>query len=74
MKPPKIVLDLLHLKKDSSDASVYKQLFMEIQGSYRDYIPVFTDGSRDGNSVACALYFLSNTIIFFYRLPPYILL
>ena len=29
-KPPKIVLDLMHLKKDRTDASVYQQLFMEI--------------------------------------------
>ena len=30
IKPPKIVLDLVHLKKDRTDASVYQQLFMEI--------------------------------------------
>ena len=36
---------------------------MEIQERYRDYIPVYTDGSRDGNSVACAKDFPSNTII-----------
>ena len=30
---------------------------------YRDYIPVYTDGSRVGNSVACAIVFLSNTVI-----------
>ena len=30
IKPPKIVLDLVHLKKDCTDASVYQQLFMEI--------------------------------------------
>ena len=27
---------------------------MEIRDRYRDHIPVYTDGSRDGNSVACA--------------------
>ena len=54
IKPPQIVLDLMHLKKDRTDASVYKQLFMAIGNRYRDYIPVFTDGSRGGSSVACA--------------------
>ena len=28
IKPPKIVLDLVHLKKDRTDASIYQQLFM----------------------------------------------
>ena len=40
IKPPKIVLDLVHLKKDRTDTSIYQQLFMEIQDRYRDYIPV----------------------------------
>ena len=41
--PPKIVLDLVHLKKDHTDACVYKQLFMDFQDGYRDYIPVYTE-------------------------------
>ena len=61
IKPPKIVLDLVHLKKDRTDASIYQQLFIEIRDRYRDYIPVYTDGSRDGNSVACAAVFPSDT-------------
>ena len=65
IKPPKIVLDLVHLKKDCTDAYVYQQLFMEIRDRYRDHIPVYTDGSRDGNYVACAA---SDTIISM-RLP-----
>ena len=36
----KIVLDLVDLKKERTDYSVYKQLFMEIQDRYHDYIPV----------------------------------
>ena len=63
IKPRKIVLDLVHLKKDRTDAAIYKQLFMEIRDRYRDYIPVYTDGSRDGNAVACATVFPSNTVI-----------
>ena len=53
--PPKIVLDLVHLKKGRTDTSAYQQLFMEIQDKYRDYIPVYIDGSRDGNYVVCAI-------------------
>ena len=68
IKPPKIVLELVHLKKDRTDASIYQQLFMEIQDRYRDHIPVYTDGSRDGNAVACATVFPSNTVISM-RLP-----
>ena len=68
IKPPKIVLDLVHLKKDRTDASIYQQLFMEIRDRYRHYIPVYTDGSRDGNAVACATVFPSNTGISM-RLP-----
>ena len=36
---------------------------MEIRYLYRDYIPVYTDGSRNGNSVACATVFPSNIVI-----------
>ena len=61
VKPPKIVLDLVHLKKDRTDASIYQQLFLEIRDKYRDYIPVYTDGSQDGNSVACATVSPSDT-------------
>ena len=49
-------------------SSIYQQLFMEIRDRCRDYIPVYTDGSRDGNSVACATVFHSDTE-FSMRLP-----
>ena len=41
---------------------------MEIRDRYRDYIPVYTDGSRDGNFVACARVVPPNTVISM-RLP-----
>ena len=53
----------LTASKDRTDASNYQKLFMEIRDRYRDYIPVYTDGSWDENSVACAIVFPSNTII-----------
>ena len=55
IKPPKIVLDLVQLEKDRTDASIYQQPFFEIRDRYHDYIPIYTDGSRVGNSVACAI-------------------
>ena len=54
---------MLHLKKGRTDASAYQQVFMEIRDRYRDHIPVDTDGSRDGHSVACATVFPSDTVI-----------
>ena len=56
IKSSKIVLDLVHLMKDRTYASVYQQLFMEMRDRYRDHIPDYTDGSRDGNYVACASF------------------
>ena len=38
--------------------------FTEMRDRYRDYITIYTDGSRGGNSVACATVFPSNTVIF----------
>ena len=63
IKPPKIVLNLVHLKKDHIDAYIYQKLLSEILERYRDYISVNTDGSRDRNFVAYAAVFPPNTII-----------
>ena len=41
---------------------------LEIRDMYRDNIPVDTDVSRDGNSVACSTVFPSNPVISM-RLP-----
>ena len=38
------VLDLVHLKKDRTDASTHQQHFMPIRDRYHDYIPLCTDG------------------------------
>ena len=61
-------MDLVPLNRDSTDSSVYKQLFMAIRDIYRDYIPVYTDGSLDEDSVACITVFPSDTVISM-RLP-----
>ena len=68
IRQPKTVLHLMHLKKDRTGVSIYRQPFMEIRARYRDYIPVYTEGSRDGNYVAWAAIVVSNTVISM-RLP-----
>ena len=42
------------------DALIYQQLFLEKRDKYHDCI---TDGSRDGNYVACTTISLSDTLI-----------
>ena len=42
---------------------LFIKLFMKIRDMYRDYIPVYTDGSRSGNYVVCATVFPSETLI-----------
>ena len=61
LPPWYVKLDLVHLKKDQTDASIYQHLFLEIRDKYRDYIPIYTHRSRDGNSVACAMVLPSDT-------------
>ena len=63
VEPPKIVLDLVHLK-----IAQMHLFIMEIRDRYRENIPVYTDGTRDGNDVACATVFPSDRIISM-RLP-----
>ena len=62
IRPLKIVLDLMHVKKDRIKASTYKQLLMEIRNRYHGYIPVCTYRLRDATVLA------SDTVISM-RLP-----
>ena len=62
IKPPKIVLDLVHLKKDHTDESIYQKLFMEIQDRYHVYSCLYRWFT------GCATVFPSNTVISM-RLP-----
>ena len=58
------MLDLVHLKKYRTDASIYQQLFLEIRDKYRAYISVYTYVSRDGHYVACAMRLPDSASIF----------
>ena len=66
IRPPKIVLDLMHL--NIAQMRLFIRSFSWKCTRYRDYILVYTDGSRDAKYVACATDFPSNTIISM-RLP-----
>ena len=63
LSPWCVKLDLMHLNKGCTYASVYKQIFLELRERYRDYISIYTDGSRDGSSEACVTVFPPDTVI-----------
>ena len=62
IKPPNIVFDLVHLKKDHTNALVYGLHFLEIKNIFCDFIQVYTDGAHDANSIASPTVFPSETI------------
>ena len=45
IKPPDVVFDLEHLKKDPANDLVYRQHFLEIKNKSCDFIQIYTDGS-----------------------------
>ena len=49
-----------------SEASIYYQLFMAMQDRHRNYIPVYTDCSLGGNSMACASFPIRQRNFHFY--------
>ena len=54
----------MYLKKDGTDGSPYQQRFMKLRVKYYGYIPVYTDGSQDGNSVASGTDIPLDTLTF----------
>ena len=57
VKPPKIVVRLVHLNEDCTDNIVYKQLLMGIKDRYCHFSFVCTDRSQFVNSVTCDTVF-----------------
>ena len=53
--PPKIILDLHKNKKSEVDSHIFKTEFLEIKSSYKHYISIYTDGSKQDEKVACAV-------------------
>ena len=52
---PKVIFDINTSKKSSTDPSLFRSKFVEIKSEYRDFIPIYTDGSRDGDTVAATV-------------------
>ena len=52
--PPNIVFDLNINKKSMTNPLFYQTKFLEIKSQYKDYISIYTDGSKQDNKVGCA--------------------
>ena len=52
--PPNIIFDLNINKKSMTDPLFYQTKFLEIKSQYKDYISIYTDGSKQDNKVGCA--------------------
>ena len=48
--------DLTSDKKSETDPSTFQVLYNEIKEHYFSFKPIYTDGSKDGTSVAAAVY------------------
>ena len=53
--PPKFILDLHKNKKSEVDSDIFKSEFLEIKSTYKHYISIYTDGSKQDEKVACAV-------------------
>ena len=52
--PPKVILDLHKNKKSKVDSHIFKTEFLEIKSTYKHYMSIYTDGSKQDEKVACA--------------------
>ena len=52
---PKIILDLHRNKKSEVDSHFFKSEFLEIKSTFKHYISIYTDGSKQDEKVACAV-------------------
>ena len=52
---PRIIFDLCQFKKSETDNSIFINSFHEILECYKDYVHLYTDGSKDGAKVGAAL-------------------
>ena len=53
--PPKVILDLHKNKKSEVDSHISKAEFLEIKSTYKHYMSIYTDGSKQDEKVACAV-------------------
>ena len=54
-EPPKVILHLHKNKKSEVDSHFFKTEFLEIKSTYKHYISIYTDGSKQDEKVAYAL-------------------
>ncbi len=52
---PKVILSLSKHQKDSTNSDIYQSYYNEIRSNFPNHTPIYTDGSKIGNSVACAV-------------------
>ena len=55
LNPPKIILDLHKNKKTEVESHIFKNEFLEIKSSYKHYLSIYTDGSKQDEKVACSV-------------------
>ena len=54
MKPPEILFDL-HSGKKSESNHILKDDFRKMQSRYKNYLQIYTDGSKEDSKVGCAV-------------------
>lgn len=54
IKTPNVLFKLCDDKKSETSSIEYQSKFSELKSQYPDYIPIYTDGSKDGDKVGCA--------------------
>jgi ribonuclease HI len=64
---PNILMQLHANMKSDTAPDVFKQLFCEVVEEFLDHIQLYTDGSKEGNRVACAM--VTGSTLFQCRLP-----
>ena len=55
MKPPEILFDLHSGKKSESNPHMLKDDFRKMQSRYKNCQQIYTDGSKEGSKIGCAV-------------------
>ena len=64
---PRVILDLSNLSKKDTPSPVFFQRYNEIKNEHSFCTPIYTDGSKDGDTVGCGT--IINNTSFKQRLP-----
>ena len=55
MKQPEILFNLHSRKKSESNPHIFKDDFRELQSSYKNYLQIYTDRSKEDSKVGCSV-------------------